>query len=80
MEIRHWLVSTSLAHRCIKTVADCVKYCNKLRLDVALEALRETWRERRATMDELSHNAEVCRVASVMRPYLESLISLEGMA
>jgi predicted transcriptional regulator of viral defense system len=63
-----------------KTVADCFKYRNKIGLDVALEALRETWRERRATMDELWRYAEVCRVATVMRPYLESLISLEGLA
>lgn len=62
-----------------KTVADCFKYRNKIGLDVALEALRETWRARRATMDELWHYAEVCRVATVMRPYLESLITLEGL-
>jgi predicted transcriptional regulator of viral defense system len=63
-----------------KTVADCFKYRNKIGLDVALEALRETWRERRATMDELWRYAEVCRVSTVMRPYLESLITLEGLA
>ncbi len=56
-----------------KTVADCFKYRNKIGLDVALEALRECWRERRATMDELFRAAEVCRVARVIRPYLESL-------
>lgn len=61
-----------------KTVADCFKYRNKIGLDVALEALRETWRAHRATMDALWHYAEVCRVATVMRPYLESLLSLEG--
>ena len=63
-----------------KTVADCFKYRNKIGLDVALEALRETWRERQVTMDELWRYAEVCRVATVMRPYLESLITLEGLA
>jgi predicted transcriptional regulator of viral defense system len=57
-----------------KTVADCFKYRNKVGLDVALEALREAWAERRATMDELWHYARVCRVAAVMRPYLESLV------
>ena len=41
--------------------------------DVAIEALRETWRQRRATMDELWRFAQVCRVANVIRPYLESL-------
>jgi len=56
-----------------KTVADCFKYRNKIGLDVALEALRECWRERRCTMDELWHYAGVCRVENVMRPYLESL-------
>ncbi len=59
-----------------KTVADCFKYRSKVGLDVALEALRETWRERRATMDELWQYAQVCRVARVMRPYLESLETL----
>ncbi len=56
-----------------KTVADCFKYRNKIGLDVALEALRECWRERRATMDELWHYAKICRMANVMRPYLEAL-------
>ena len=59
-----------------KTVADCFKYRNKIGLDVALEALRETWRERRATMDDLWRYGRVCRVANVMRPYLESLETL----
>lgn len=57
-----------------KTVADCFKYRNKIGLDVALEALRETWRERRASMDDLWRFAKVCRVANVMRPYMESLV------
>jgi predicted transcriptional regulator of viral defense system len=57
-----------------KTVADCFKYRNKLGLDVALEALRDCWKKRRATMDELWQAAKICRVANVMRPYLESLI------
>ncbi|HYS58783.1 MAG TPA: type IV toxin-antitoxin system AbiEi family antitoxin domain-containing protein [Burkholderiales bacterium] len=56
-----------------KTVADCFKYRNKIGLDVALEALREAWRERRSTSQELWKYAEICRVANVMRPYLESL-------
>ncbi len=58
-----------------KTVADCFKYRNKIGLDVALEALREGWRERRFTMDELWHYGKICRVANVMRPYLEALVA-----
>ena len=57
-----------------KTVADCFKYRNKTGLDVALEALRECRRQRKATMDDLWRAAQVCRVSRVMRPYLESLV------
>lgn len=56
-----------------KTVADCFRYRNKIGLDVALEALRECRRKRRATSDELWQAAKMCLVANVMRPYLESL-------
>ncbi len=56
-----------------KTVADCFKYRHKIGLDVALEALWECWRDRRCTMDELWHYAQICRVNNVMRPYLESV-------
>jgi predicted transcriptional regulator of viral defense system len=56
-----------------KTVADCFKYRNKIGLDVAIEALRDCRRCRRATMDELWKYAKVCRVANVMRPFLESI-------
>ena len=56
-----------------KTVADCFKFRNKIGMDVALEALRETWRSRKATMDELWEASKVCRVANVMRPYLEAI-------
>lgn len=56
-----------------KTVADCFKYRNKIGLDVALEALRDCWKQRKATMDEIWTAAKVCRVANIMRPYLESL-------
>ena len=56
-----------------KTVADCFKFRNKIGLDVALEALHEAWNGKRATMDELWRFAEICRVANVMRPYLEAV-------
>lgn len=56
-----------------KTVADCLKFRNKIGLDVALEALRECRRLKKASMDDLWAAAKVCRVANVIRPYLESL-------
>ena len=56
-----------------RSVVDCFKFRNKIGLDVALEALREGWRERRFTMDELWHHATLQRVANVMRPYIEAI-------
>lgn len=48
---------------------------SKIGLDVTLEALREAWRARRFTMDEMDRYARICRVARVMRPYLEALVA-----
>jgi len=55
-----------------KTVADGFKYRHKIGLDVALEALRD-YRRTKKSLDELWKAAEVCRVATVMRPYLALL-------
>ena len=57
-----------------KTVVDCFKFRSKVGLDVALEALREGWSQRKFTMDELIGYAGICRVKKVMQPYLESLV------
>ncbi|MEE9182806.1 MAG: type IV toxin-antitoxin system AbiEi family antitoxin domain-containing protein [candidate division NC10 bacterium] len=56
-----------------KTVADCFKFRNKVGLDVALEALRDYRRKYRAELGELWRFARICRVAKVIRPYLEAL-------
>ncbi len=58
-----------------KTIADLFKYRNKIGLDVALEALREAWKDRRFTMDEIDRFARICRVQRVMTPYLEALVT-----
>lgn len=57
-----------------KTVADCFKFRNKVGLDVAIEALREAWRSRKVTIDELVEAAGVDRVSKIMRPYLEATV------
>ena len=56
-----------------KTIADCFKFRNKIGLDVALEALRDGWGQRKVTVDALWHYATIDRVSNVMRPYLESI-------
>ncbi|HQX60987.1 MAG TPA: type IV toxin-antitoxin system AbiEi family antitoxin domain-containing protein [Burkholderiaceae bacterium] len=56
-----------------KTVADCFKHRNKIGLDVALEALKDARSRNKASSDDIWRYAKVCRVANVMRPYLESI-------
>jgi predicted transcriptional regulator of viral defense system len=56
-----------------KTAVDCFKYRNKIGMDVALEALREGWSQKKFRMDDLWRYATIDRVANVMRPYLESI-------
>jgi predicted transcriptional regulator of viral defense system len=64
----------SLRIYCVaKTIADCFKHRNKIGLDVALEALKETRAKKKASISELWHFAKINRVANVMRPYLEAL-------
>ncbi len=57
-----------------KTVADRFKYRNKIGMDVALEALRDCFRRRKATADEIWIAAQACRMTNVMRPYLEATV------
>lgn len=56
-----------------RTVVDCFRYRNKVGIDVAMEALRDALRSRKTTVDELSRAADVCRIRTVIGPYLESL-------
>lgn len=57
-----------------KTVADCFKYRNKIGVDVAIEALRDYLRLRQGSINDLVEYARICRIESVMDPYMEALI------
>ena len=56
-----------------KTVADCFKHRNKIGLDVALEALKDARARNKASINDIWRNAQACRVANVIRPYLQSI-------
>jgi hypothetical protein len=56
-----------------KTIADCFRFRSRVGLDVAIEALREGIKKRKAAIAEIRHFAGICRVARVMQPYLDSL-------
>ncbi len=56
-----------------KTVADCFRFRNRIGVNVAVDALRDAWQNKKATSNELWQFATTCRVLSVMRPYFDSL-------
>ena len=56
-----------------KTVADCFRFRNRVGIDVAIEALKECLRQRRATPAQIWQFAEICRAKTIIRPYLEAL-------
>jgi hypothetical protein len=56
-----------------QTVADCFKFRGRVGLDVAVEALRDCLAQRRATPAQIWSYAEICRVKTIMKPYLEAL-------
>jgi predicted transcriptional regulator of viral defense system len=58
-----------------RTVVDCFRYRNKIGIDVALEALKESLRTRRTTVDAIIRAAQACRVYSVMSPYLQAVVA-----
>lgn len=67
--------STVRIYSAAKTVADCFRMRSKVGYDVAIEALKEGWRLRKFTLDELNHFSKLNKVDRVMRPYLEAILS-----
>jgi predicted transcriptional regulator of viral defense system len=56
-----------------RTVVDCFRHRNKIGLEVAIEALREAVRTKKATIPEILRYAGLFRMKNVMMPYLEGL-------
>ena len=56
-----------------KTVADCFKFRNKIGLDIAIEALKDCLRQKKATINDIYRYAKICRVSNVIRPCMEAL-------
>jgi predicted transcriptional regulator of viral defense system len=57
-----------------KTLVDCFKFRNKIGIDVCIEALSLYRRRGRMRLDLIEKYAKLCRVQSVMRPYLEATL------
>lgn len=67
--------STIRVYSVAKTITDCFKFRHKVGLDVALEALKDAWRQRKIDMDQVTHFARINRVDKVMQPYLEAVVA-----
>lgn len=57
-----------------KTLVDCFKFRNKIGMDVVLEAMRLYKSRRQFNLEAILTYAKVCRVHTVMYPYLEAII------
>ncbi|NBC05367.1 MAG: Abortive infection protein AbiEi [Bacteroidetes bacterium] len=58
-----------------KIVCDMFRYRNKLGEDLAFEGLRNYLRLPEANLNEIQKYMEICRVKTVMKPYLKALVS-----
>lgn len=58
-----------------KTVCDMFHYRNKVGEDIAFEGLRKYLDLPEANLNELQKYMKICRVKTVMKPYLKALVS-----
>lgn len=58
-----------------KTLADCLKFRQKIGMDVVLEALKEYWRQGGTNLDKLYDFAKICRVEKILFPIMETIVS-----
>ncbi len=57
-----------------KTIADCLKFRNKIGQDTAMEALKDYMRLPDRKIDALMHYARINRVEKLAKQYLEVLM------
>jgi predicted transcriptional regulator of viral defense system len=58
-----------------KTLADCVKFRNKIGIDVVIEALKMYWQRKGTKIDKLYEYAKVNRVEKILQPIMETIVS-----
>jgi len=57
-----------------KTIVDCFKFRNKIGIDIAVEALKMAYREKKVKPAEIIKYAKICRVEKIIMPYLETIL------
>ena len=57
-----------------KTICDCIRYRNKLGLDVAKEGLSEYLKRKNRNLEKLMEYAEICRVKPLLQTWLNVMV------
>lgn len=57
-----------------RTIVDCFRLRRHIGLPVAAEALRDAWRKRLVTVDELLRTADKCRIRGLVGTYVEAVV------
>lgn len=72
---KHQISGVTVKVYCVeKTLADCFKFRNKIGMDIVLEALKLYKARKQFNLDQLLKYGRACRVANIMRPYLEATL------
>ncbi|MCP5506780.1 MAG: type IV toxin-antitoxin system AbiEi family antitoxin domain-containing protein [Chlamydiales bacterium] len=58
-----------------KTLADCLKFRNKIGMDVVIEALKMYWQRKGTQIDKLYEYAKLNRVEKILQPIIETIVS-----
>lgn len=58
-----------------KTLVDCVKFRNKIGMDVVLEALKMYWQTEKTDLDKLFEYAKLFHVEKILKPIMETIVS-----
>ncbi|BBI17244.1 type IV toxin-antitoxin system AbiEi family antitoxin domain-containing protein [Neochlamydia sp. S13] len=58
-----------------KTLADCIKFRNKIGTGVVIEALKMYWQRKNTQIDRLYEYAKLNRVEKILHPMMETIVS-----
>ncbi len=58
-----------------KTLVDCIKFRNKIGMDIVLEALKMYWRRGGTNINKLMKYAKLFRVEHILKPIMETITS-----
>ncbi len=65
---------TFRVYNAAKTIADCIKFRSQIGMDVVIDAIKRSLREKKADPLKIYEYSELCRVDKIARPILETLI------